>query len=214
MSTEGTYYVYRHIRPDKNQVFYIGIGSEKYGRAKETRKRSKWWNHIVQKNEGQYRIDIILRGLSRNLAVEKEREFIALYGRRSHGEGTLVNFQDSDDRRLGYKMTESNKKKLSEIMKGNTYGKGFKWSQEKKEHFSKIRTGASTALKGRSWSEEIKRKMSLGHLGNPSHRGKVWINNGTNSTLVYKDEEIPAGWRRGRQGGWFFTRSKTISSNT
>jgi len=36
-----SHYLYRHIRPDTNVPFYIGIGASNSRRAWETRKRNK-----------------------------------------------------------------------------------------------------------------------------------------------------------------------------
>lgn len=46
-------YVYRHIRLDKNELFYIRIGSEStYTRAKDKWERSSNRKNIVSKNDG------------------------------------------------------------------------------------------------------------------------------------------------------------------
>lgn len=43
-------YVYRHIRLDKNEPFYIGIGSnETYKRANTIKDRNKIWYDIAAK---------------------------------------------------------------------------------------------------------------------------------------------------------------------
>ena len=44
-------YVYRHIRLDKNEPFYIGIGSDMTNkRANERARRSELWKKIVAKS--------------------------------------------------------------------------------------------------------------------------------------------------------------------
>lgn len=60
----GKYYLYRHIRPDKDEPFYIGVGtkSEKdmtaktittyYERAYSIHSHNKIWQDIVNKNSG------------------------------------------------------------------------------------------------------------------------------------------------------------------
>ena len=51
-------YVYRHIRLDKNEPFYIGIGSDMTNkRANEKARRSKFWKKIVAKTD--YEIEIL-----------------------------------------------------------------------------------------------------------------------------------------------------------
>ena len=50
---DNNWYVYKHIRLDRNEVFYIGIGNKKnYGRAYEFvfSKRSEFWKKIYQRN--------------------------------------------------------------------------------------------------------------------------------------------------------------------
>ena len=90
---DNIYYVYRHIRLDKNQVFYIGLGRNK--RAWDKHSRNRYWNHIVKNTD--YEVEIILGDLTRQEASEKEKEFIKLYGRIDLGFGTLVNMTDGGD---------------------------------------------------------------------------------------------------------------------
>lgn len=82
-------YVYRHIRLDTNQVFYIGIGiGYSYQRAFQKTYRSDFWQKITKKTE--WYAEIMIDGITRPQAQEKEKEFIALYKRRKEG-GTLCN---------------------------------------------------------------------------------------------------------------------------
>jgi len=92
------YYIYRHIRLDNNTPFYIGVGTCKtetrsfkaeYSRAFCTRDRNKFWNSITSKTN--YEVEIIFHSENREIILEKEIEFIKLYGRRNLGTGTLVN---------------------------------------------------------------------------------------------------------------------------
>lgn len=82
--------LYRHVRLDKNEVFYVGIGKGDRPWAKRTRNR--YWHAVA--NETEYRVDILFDDLTWEQACEKEREFIALYGRLDLGTGTLVNQTD------------------------------------------------------------------------------------------------------------------------
>ena len=51
-------YVYRHVRLDKNEPFYIGIGSDdKYQRAFVKHERNNLWNKIVLKSK--YIVEIV-----------------------------------------------------------------------------------------------------------------------------------------------------------
>jgi hypothetical protein len=140
-------YVYRHIRTDKNQPFYIGIGSDgEYKRANERTRRSELWKKIAKKSD--YIVEIIADEVSVEFAKEKEIEFISLYGRIDKGTGTLCNLTDGGDGLNGYIFTESHKKKLSEKAKIKIL------SEEQKEKLRKYRTGIKN-------SEEARRKISL-----------------------------------------------------
>jgi hypothetical protein len=94
--------VYRHIRLDKNEPFYIGIGNEK-SRAYDKRSRTKLWKNIAKKG---YEIEILFEDIDFEEAKKKETEFIALYGRKNNNTGTLVNLTDGGEGTIGYKHTE------------------------------------------------------------------------------------------------------------
>lgn len=140
-------YVYRHIRFDKNQPFYIGIGSDgEYKRANEKTRRSELWKKITAKSD--YIVEIIADDVSVKFAKEKEIEFIKLYGRIDKRTGTLCNMTDGGDGLNGYIFTESHKKKLSDKAKQKIL------SEEQKEKLRKYRLGIKN-------SEEARRKISL-----------------------------------------------------
>lgn len=126
-------YVYRHIRLDTMQPFYVGKGEDNknYSRSKSKFGRSKHWYNICEKHG--YRIDIILDGLTRKEAIDKEIEFIKLYGRLDKGNGILINLTDGGDGVNGINTwnkgiktgiggfkgmrSEENKNKISESLK-------------------------------------------------------------------------------------------------
>lgn len=93
-------YVYTYTRLDKNEIFYVGIGSDsKYKRAKNLSLRTDYFKKIINKSE--YKLDIIFDNLSWEDACLKEIELIALYGRKDLGIGTLINFTDGGEGRKG-----------------------------------------------------------------------------------------------------------------
>jgi len=131
------YVVYRHIRHDKNEVFYIGIGSEKRSRESGKR-RSAMWNNIVAKST--YDIEIIFENLTGDQACLKEKEFIIIYGRKDKCTGTLCNMTDGGDGTLGQIHSEETKIKRGLAITGDKngmYGKTHsyrlkaKWSSER-----------------------------------------------------------------------------------
>lgn len=105
-------YLYRHIRLDKQEVFYIGIGNDKnYSRAQSKNNRTKHWHNIAKNG---YEVEIVLDNLTWEEACEKEKEFIKLYGRKDLNKGTLVNMTDGGEGVLGLKQTEKCKIAISE----------------------------------------------------------------------------------------------------
>ena len=113
---EEPYYIYRHIRPDTNEVFYIGRGSDiSKGHSKrhyEKSNRNRWWKAVVAKNNGEYEVEIMFRASTEDLINEKEKEFISLYGRRDLKKGTLVNLTDGGGRLSRYGLLRRDKTKV------------------------------------------------------------------------------------------------------
>lgn len=104
ITDNGIYYLYRHIRLDTNEVFYVGIGTKtfrdiKYGyytRANQKAShRSGFW-HVIA-NKSKYIVEIILETDDKEYIKYKEREFINLYGRKDLENGSLVNLSDGGD---------------------------------------------------------------------------------------------------------------------
>lgn len=174
-------YVYRHIRLDKNEVFYIGIANHKrkdYVRANEKARRSDWWKKIIQKTD--YRVDIIFDDVSKEFAIEKEIELIQLYGRKDLGLGTLVNMTDGGDGLINRVFTPEYRKKLSDSAKNRIlsddqkqklrlYGIGKKLTQEHKDIISK-------SNKGKIASDSLKKFRSDRMLNNNPSKGRFGIN--------------------------------------
>jgi hypothetical protein len=147
-------YVYRHIRLDKNQPFYIGISkNDNYGnckRAKSCTGRNFIWKRIVDKTD--YEVEVIMDGLTWEEAKQKEIEFIKLYGRLNSGTGILSNMTDGGEGGLGVVVSEITRKKLSE----NSKKKGI--SKETREKMA-------SKLRGRplpDWQKELLRKAAIG----------------------------------------------------
>ena len=106
-------YVYRHIRLDKNEPFYIGIGSSKYyNRAYRHKTRSDFWKRVA--NKGGYEVEILMDNLTWEQACEKEKEFIKLYGRIDLKTGCLVNMTDGGDGAINAIISEEHRKSIAE----------------------------------------------------------------------------------------------------
>ena len=198
-------YVYRHIRKDKNEVFYIGIGSDSdYYRANKFSERNEIWNRI--KNKTEILVEILHKNIEWGEACRIEIELIKKYGRINNktgilsnmtdgGEGTLNKVINEDTRYLlgngnrGKKRTEESKKRQSESVKGikkpkehgekiRQYRTGKKMSEESKLKISKNSKGRSSWNKGITFSEESKLKMSI------SKKGKKTSGDNPNSKMV------------------------------
>jgi len=120
------YYLYRHIRLDKNEVFYIGIGTiptgsslknlgsthrALYYRAYEKKKsRNSHWKNIISKSD--YKVDILFETDNINIIIEKEIEFISLY------KDTLCNQTSGGLGITSYKHTEETKASIKNSLTG------------------------------------------------------------------------------------------------
>jgi hypothetical protein len=127
--------VYRHIRKDKNQVFYIGI-SHGIERAYKKSQRNDIWKNIVKKTD--YEVEILFDDLSWEDAANKEIELISLYGRKNNSTGCLANMTDGGEGTRGWTVTEESRIRMSESKKGisATWNKGRKFSEEHKKKLS------------------------------------------------------------------------------
>lgn len=170
------YYLYRHIRLDKNEPFYIGIGtvntidenslcySEYWRRAFAKTSRNPYWRNIVAKTK--YEIEILYESYDLNHIKEKETEFIILHGRKDLGTGMLCNMTDGGDGINGYKHSEECKKRMGDKKRGTklkNVRKGHKFSKEHGENVSK-------ALKGKYTGE---RHWHTGKKLTEYHRSRI-----------------------------------------
>lgn len=138
-------YVYRHIRLDKNEVFYVGIGDEKnYKRAYNKNKRNNLWKKIVNKCE--FIVEIIADNLTKEDACELEELLIQEYGRIDLKSGTLSN-----------------------LTNGGEFNKGKIVSQETRDKISKAKFGK----KGHKHTIEFKNKKSESNKGNNYNTKKI-----------------------------------------
>ena len=141
-------YLYRHVRLDKNEPFYIGISSDnKYKRANSLIGRNKYWINITSKSD--YRVEIVMDNLTWEEACEKEIELIALYGRKDLKLGPLVNRTNGGDGLCGILVSTETRLKMSKSQSKRIFG---------------------------NLSEETRRKISIAHTGkkfSKEHRDKI-----------------------------------------
>lgn len=165
----GKHYLYRHIRLDTNEVFYIGIGSKPiwnssdfekmYARAFNFTKRNKFWKRIV--NKTNYKVEILLESDDYEFIKSKEIEFIKLYGRRDLSLGKLVNMTNGGEGSNGFRHSPETIEKL----------KNRKMSEKNKERMRNIK-GENHPCFGKKLNEEHKKKISEAHKGKTNFLGK------------------------------------------
>ena len=115
--------VYQHRRLDTNEVFYIGIGSNKK-RAYSKYKRTKLWHNVV--NKSGYTVEITHKDILWEEACVIEKYLVSFYGRKDLGLGSLVNLTDGGDGRFGAVISEETKLKMSRSHRGkNTWTKDY-----------------------------------------------------------------------------------------
>jgi len=149
-------YLYRHIRLDKNEPFYVGIATHLKRAYDKSSRKNKIWKSIIAKTD--YEVQILFDDLTREEALEKEKEFISIYGRIDLKNGTLSNHTDGGEYfnglwNKGRKASEETKAKQREAAKNKP-----PMSEETKRKIS-------NSHKGKSISEETKIKLSLINIG-------------------------------------------------
>lgn len=160
-------YLYRHIRLDKNQPFYIGIGkkdNDRFRRAHDTLSRNINWKRVYSKTKID--VEILIDNISYDEAKKKEIEFISLYGRKIDG-GILVNLTKGGDGVLGYKNP-----KLSERNKTGIW-QGKKHTEETKKIMGMRSRGRKHSIESREKSRQSKIGM-YDKEKNPNYRGIIY----------------------------------------
>lgn len=148
LSTNSSkYYIYSHIREDKNEIFYIGLGTKAkgntirriYTRAYDYHKGNPYWSRIV--NKTSYKVKILEEFNSLEEVKNREIELIAKFKRKVDG-GYLTNVSTGGESNSGC----------------------IAWNRGKKlsiDHINKL----SKVNIGKKHSEDTKRKMSEAHIG-------------------------------------------------
>ena len=97
------YYLYAHIRPDKGEIFYVGIGSSRkrnsYDRAynKDCKKHNNLWCKILTKNKGHREVVILGNFDTLKECQEAEIYYIKKFGKICNNTGILSNIADGGE---------------------------------------------------------------------------------------------------------------------
>lgn len=181
--------LYRHIRLDKNEPFYIGIGKDEK-RAYSKQSRNTYWRGIVKKTD--YEVEILFDNLTWDEACEKEKEFIKLYGRKDIGTGCLCNMTDGGDGTIN--ISNETRSKMIESHTGKSL------SEVTKDKISEKVRGENHPMYGKVHTDESKEKMSNSKKGKPSwNKGKKGIMKGFSGTHTDESKEKMRQKKLGRK---------------
>ena len=184
------YYTYAYLREDRSP-YYIGKGkgNRAYKRCKTDIKPPK----------DETRILILKNNLTEEEAFKHEIYMIAVFGRKDLGTGILYNKTDGGEGASGAILSEEHKRKISQAQSGRTHSEKSKkkmsealkgktkppCSEETKRKLSEVKKGNKHMLgktlseetkrkigeanKGKTISEEARRKMSTSTMGEKNH---------------------------------------------
>ena len=203
---EEWYYLYRHIRLDKNEPFYIGVGTKKviegsyvrvYARALSKTGRNKIWKDISRKTD--YEVEILGESNSYDIINEKEIEFIKLYGRKCKGEGSLANFKKGGSGRNYFTPDQDWKDQVSERQKGELNYWAQKVLNKITKHVHPTITDAANCygIDGKSMSHMLKGQaanttplMLLSDYEQGIDRSNLFIDSRYRKVICYRTMEI------------------------
>lgn len=146
------FYVYCHRRKTDGKCFYIGKGSGKRYKAKESRNQH-WWNIV---NKHGFEAEILVNNITEEKAFELESEFCKQIGYKN-----LCNVREELGNG-GWSHSEETKQQIGNALKGRTQ------SKETVEKRSKSLQG-NTALS----SPERNAKISKSLQGNKKRANKI-----------------------------------------
>lgn len=158
--------VYKHIRLDTNEIFYVGIGKDEKRAYQIHNRRNSYWKNIVNKTD--YKIEITHQDICYEEACAIEKYLIYFYGRANLNQGTLCNLTDGGEGCLGLVVSEKTREKFrgsNNYMFGKTHSKEVKERMIKiiteKMQDEKVRKKISDKAKGRKVSDKHKEKLLL-----------------------------------------------------
>lgn len=165
------YFLYKHYQNGK--VFYVGIGKcknhngiSKYHRAYSDKNRNSAWKEMAKDG---FRFEIVEESEDKKYILEREKHWIAHYGRRLDG-GQLVNILPG-----GNLVIEDPIKKRNRML-GNKNRLGKKFSEKTLAVLSYKSKGNKNAIGYRSYATKL--KYSLAKMGNAYAKGNYSNKNG------------------------------------
>jgi len=192
-----SFFVYRFVDPVANEVFYVGKGSgdrvQTHFNAAKRGASGHFYNRVRKLLSAgvELEVEFIWEGNDETEALRKEVEFIALYGRRLDGTGTLCNVTAGgegcalDGAALaarnaaiskglkGRVVSEGSRAKISEAKKSRyakdpeLYEKTAKALTDARQNVDEAKrvAAAAKACAERVWSDESRAKLSASCMG-------------------------------------------------
>ena len=214
VSEDKVSYAYLHCRPN-GTPFYVGKGTA--NRVTRTHARNKHYGHITSKYGRENILIGSLECSSDAIAFELEKGLIKCFRRMGVD---LANYNDggegfiqgnipwnkgktgllSDEARAKISAAAKEQMKDPKRLKLNREARlGSTQSEEFKANASARMMGNKYRL-GTKQPAETRAKMSVMRKGKaqPNIKGRVWVNNGEETKMVYKDN-IPSGFKLGRK---------------
>ena len=172
------FYVYEHWRPDRDEPFYVGKGK---GRRANMMARRNQHHKAIQAKLHRLGMAVEVRLIQTNLTEQEAFELeicriamwaahgIDLANKTVGGEGSTGHkglrgpahpSYGKPSPFRGKKMTDEQRKKLSDAKKGKQPRLGAKLSEETKEKISKANKGKLKGLKREPMAEAVKAKLS------------------------------------------------------
>lgn len=171
----ANFYVYEHIRPDTNAVFYVGKGHGR--RSRTVCGRNKHWRNIVAKADG-FSVRMVAENVDEELAFLIECERIDQLRRLGVN---LCNMTDGGEGASGriYLVSEETRRRLSDSHKDfimpeetkhkiSVAHKGRPKSEDTRRKMSEACSGEKNHMFGRTHTEEMKRRISESLVGRRS----------------------------------------------
>jgi hypothetical protein len=166
MKNQKRFYTYAYLRKN-GTPYYVGKGEK-------SRAYNKNHNNVYVPPKD--RILFLKKNLTEERAFNHEIYMIAVFGRKDLGTGILHNKTNGGDGSSGRIVTESQRKKQSEKMKGRKgpiiseegrkkLSQIMKGNKRGKPHTQKTKDKISKAHKGKKLTEETRNKMSNSHKG-------------------------------------------------
>lgn len=179
--------VYRHRTLDTHEVFYVGIGSLKRAYEKGIKRRSIFWNRVVDKHN--YYVEILKTNLCWEEACELEQLLIEEYGRRDLGTGYLVNMTNGGEGTRG-------------VIRSLEYIEGLRKRNLNRIVTKETRQKISISNKGKIRSDETKRKISIYQTGKSKSKEtiKKWVESRKNGAGYIPSEETKSKIRNSLLG--------------